>query len=176
MSSSVAQASEQASTSSGFISDNILYIVYIGLFMYIMYQFIKGKKAKKDLQGERAVFRRPMTKSNIVFILLIIIFGAVNIYGTQYLIGAIMIILGTILALQTQDSIIVAENGIFGDGKFYPWDQVKRWGWNQDRGDLVLLLKEYGKKEENAVIHVGRQLMTEVNLKIRAFKLHKNDE
>jgi len=157
----------------GFFSEKMIVIVYGIILLFLAYQWYKGLKMRRKLEGERYAFKRPITIINYILVFSMIILGGLNIYGGQLYGGIVIALLGIVFFVSRFDSIIVGENGIYGDTQFVSWKEVKRWGWDKKRGDLILVTKEKGKPEKNTFMRVGVDLMIPVNDRIREMKLGK---
>lgn len=99
-----------------------------------------------------------------------------NALTGAYVSAIVMFVLSIIMYITFRDYVIVGENGIYGEGIFTPWENVKRWGWDRTRGDLVLLTKERGKGQNTFTIRAGKTHMEEINQTIRRYKLNKGKE
>lgn len=171
--------STQASSENAEESDNPFagnsfgLFLYGALFLFMLYNFIKGHRAKKHIKGERYEYDLQSRKSVLVLVVLVAVLGGVNIYTGNLLVGALMIGIAILFFLQTREKAVVSESGIYADGQYYSWDDVKRWGWDKQRGDLVVQTKEFGKQAENHYMRIGIDHMVDINNRIRQFKLGK---
>lgn len=157
----------------GILSDQMIIVIYAGLLIFMLWQIFKGIKAKKGLEDPQYKFRPVRQVLTFVLFLLIVLMGIFNIYMGMWPAGIIMLLLGATLWYTGQDPVVIAKNGIYGDAKFYPWGEIRKWGWDKSKGDLVLVTKEHGKAETNTIIRIGLDNMLEVNERIRELKLNK---
>lgn len=160
-------------TSEGPYGVTFITLIYGALLVYFLYQFIMAARGTRKLEGEVSRFERSTTKTNILLCLLMVGLGVMSFFNNKWIDGGIMIALGVVFFLFMKSSIYLASNGILSNNVFVPWSEVKKWAWDPKKGDLVLLIKERGKQETNTTIHVGTDLMEEVNQKIRELKLGK---
>ena len=168
------ESTAAAGQNSWLLDDKMIAIIYLVLAAFFMYQFYKGYKAKKKLAEPKYAFSRTPKKLNLALVGCIVVFAVLTIISKAYISGAAMLLLAVFFFLSLKEKIFVAGNGIYGDGAFYPWEELRKWGWDKENGDLVLLLKKHGKPEENRVIRVGQENMVAVNDRIREFKLNKS--
>lgn len=155
------------------LTNNMISILYGGLLLYFLYQIYKGYRSKAKLVGEKTTFTSTKKPLHYVLVAMMALLGVVNIWTRQFVSGILMLLLSAAFLYQSRDKIIVADNGIYGDSKFYGWDDFRKWGFDKNNGDLVMVIKERGKAESNAVIRVGQENMVRVNDLIREKKLKK---
>lgn len=172
---SVQQSSGAAAQSSSFfLSGNFILLLYAGMLVFFVFQIVRGQMAMKKLEEPKYEFSSRGRTMNLVIAALIAGAGVATIFfQKEYATGCVMILLGLVFLFHSRGKIIIAANGIYGENRFIPWSMIKRWGWDQKAGNLILATKEYGKAEVNEIIHVGRELMQPVNERIREFKLKK---
>ena len=165
------EAGDPAKTTFG--STQFALILYAGLLLFMGYNYVKSLRSKAKVKGEKTVFHTKTGWSILILILAILGLGIGNVVIGEYATGAVMIALSIIFALQSREPIIVSEEGIYADTQYYPWTDVRRWGWDRSKGDLVVITKEFGKDEQSHYLRIGKQHMNEVNQKIREYKLGK---
>lgn len=153
----------------------IVDVLYIGLLIFFAYQAIKAERLLKKLEEPKYVYRTKSRGLNVVLTVIIAIFGILTfIMQKAYITGSIMVILSFFFLLSSRTKVVVAKNGFFADNRLIRWDQFKRWAWDTKGGNLVIITKQFGKPEQREVLRVGRVNMTEINERIRFFKLGKN--
>ena len=155
------------------LSNQLIILLYAGLLLYFAYVMYKGNRQKKKLQGAQFAYRPTLGKLNMILSVFVLLAGVMSIVAHQWISGILMMLVVVMLFVKSREPVILAKNGIFGDDKFYAWTEIKQWAWDKQRGDLVLLTKEFGKNEVRNIIHVGPDHMMEVNEKIRELKLNK---
>nr|WP_072514160.1 DUF5673 domain-containing protein [Ndongobacter massiliensis] len=157
----------------GPFGSRMILLIYGALLLYFLYTIFKGYRARGKISQDRAVFSRKPRKLIYIVSGMIAVIGAYNIVLKEYFIGAVMAALGFVFLYSSMEKVVVAANGIYGDSKFYNWDIVRKWAWDKRSGDLILLVKERGKQDQNAIIRVGTENMVAVNDAIRKYKLNK---
>ncbi|MDO5026210.1 MAG: DUF5673 domain-containing protein [Tissierellia bacterium] len=151
----------------------LIYVLYGAMIIYFMYKQITGYREKKKLKGQvLSTFRKEVSKVTYILAALIVAFGIFNIVNKQYISGILMITLVVILIIDTRDSVIVTEMGIYAQGKFLLWTQIKKWAFDLDSSDLVLTYKD-DMQEKNQYVKIDKNKIEELNMIIRKLKLGK---
>lgn len=153
-------------------SFTVVYFLYGGLLLYFLYKIYKNQKALKLAEGEKHYFGRTVSNWLYYVGVLVVIFGAVNIYQGMYLIGGFMIALILVLIVETKAKTVVAENGISAGDKFVLWNDIKKWGFDRERSELIISYKE-GFEHKNAYLKIKLSDVDEINELFRKFKLKK---
>ncbi len=156
-------------------SKNLIYIMYGALILFLLYKQVKSYMIKRNIKGNNIFkFRKELSKLLYILGSVIILFGIVNIYAGQYISGALMIVLVLLLVVDSFDGIWISEEGIYSQGTYLLWPEVKKWGFDTGTKELVM---SYRKKEEmqdkTLYIKVNKQDIEEVNRLIRKYKLGK---
>lgn len=176
MSASTAQSTAQQAASQpagGLFTNQMISVLYGGLLAYFLYQIYKGIRNKQKIVGEKLYFTQSKKPLHYVLVAMMALLGVVNIAAKEFISGILMLLLSAAFLYQSRDKIVIGDNGIYGDSKFYEWDSFRKWGFDKANGDLVMVVKERGKGESNAVIRVGTDNMVKVNDLIRQKKLKK---
>lgn len=146
-----------------------IYIMYGALFLYFLYKMYKGYTESKKVMGEKYYFR----KTNITYIKvtvpIILFFAAFNFYTKMYFIALLMVGLVVLLIMDSRVSTIVAENGIFAGGTFVEWNNIKKWGYDSKRSEIVISYK-IGYSQRNTYAKILPENIEEVNNLIKKFK------
>lgn len=154
-------------------SKSFIYILYGGMILYILYKIFTSYKERQNIKGQTvSKFRKEVGKATYILAALIVGFGVFNIVNKEVISGILMIALVLVLLIYTRDSIIVTEAGIYAQGKFLLWQQVKKWAFDLNSSELVLTYKE-DMLEKNQFIKVDKDKIEELNMIIRKLKLGK---
>ncbi len=154
-------------------SMTFIYVLYGAMILYFVYRQIVGYRERKKIKGQvLSTFKKEVSKVTYILAALIVGFGIFNIVNKQYLSGILMITLVIILLIDTRDSVIVSEMGIYAQGKFILWSQIKKWAFDLETSDLVLTYKE-DMEEKNQFVKVDKEKIEELNMIIRKLKLGK---
>ena len=152
--------------------NSFIYILYGGLIMFFIYKFYKQHAAAKSAKGEVFKFRKDVNKIMILLTVLITAFGIYNIFTGQVASGVIMLILIVILGFEYTSPNVFAENGFVIDGKFVEWHEVKKWGFDVERGELLVRFKKEFE-EKQGVLRIAKKDIKSVEDLFRKYKLKK---
>lgn len=159
--------------------DKFIIIIYLGLIAWLIYKLYKSKKSKKELEGDvRGFGKRSSTMEYILFALLIFT-GVFNLYTgfktknqTALITATVMIVMGIVFFLNTKSKLYVAKNGLLLNDSFYTYKELKKWGFDKEKGDLVIITKkDHQEGREQAQVKV--EDIEEINTLIRKYKLGK---
>lgn len=152
--------------------NSFIYILYGGLIMFFIYKFYKQHVAAKSAKGQIFRFRKDVNKIMILLTFLITGFGIYNIITGQIISGVIMLILILILGVEYTYPNVFAENGFVIDGKFVEWHEVKKWGFDVERGELLVRFKK-DFEEKQGLLRIAKKDIKEVENLFRKYKLKK---
>lgn len=152
-----------------------IYIMYGALILFLLYKQVKAFTTRRKVEGNNIFkFRKELGKILYILGSIIVLFGLINIYAGQYISGALMIVLVFLLALDSFDGIWISENGIYGQGTFILWPEVKKWGFDTNTKELVMTYRKKDEMQDKTLyIKVNKQDIEEVNRLIRKYKLGK---
>lgn len=152
---------------------SVIYIMYGGLILFFLYRQYKAYRARQTITGhEKHYFKKSISRFVIILGALVAVFGIYNIVASQYLAGALMVSLVVVMGLEYLDRIILTEEGIYGNGEFIEWKEIRKWAFSEDTHELILQYKREFK-EEVAYIRVEEDQIEKINLLIRRYKLGK---
>ncbi|MFM1583599.1 DUF5673 domain-containing protein, partial [Helcococcus ovis] len=126
----------------------------------------------KSAKGQIFRFRKDVNKIMILLTFLITGFGIYNIITGQIISGVIMLILILILGVEYTYPNVFAENGFVIDGKFVEWHEVKKWGFDVERGELLVRFKK-DFEEKQGLLRIAKKDIKEVENLFRKYKLKK---
>lgn len=150
-----------------------VYLMYGGLILFFLYKQYTGMQEKKKIQGQTIkTFKKEVSKLTYILGALIIAFGIFNIVNHQYISGVLMIALVLVLLLDTRDTTIATDMGLYGQGKYLPWNQIKKWAFDLNTSELVLTYKDE-MQDKSHYVKVEKTKIEELNSIIRRFKLGK---
>lgn len=164
---------------SGSSFDVIILVLYGALIIWLIYRLIKANKSKKNLTGEVSGFTRKISIMEYVLLVLLLSSGAINVYGyihdknqNALLTGGVMLIMALVFFANTRSKLYVAENGIVITDQFFTYKEIKKWGFDQKRGELVVLTKK-DQQENRQSVQVKVEEIENINNLIRKYKLGK---
>lgn len=159
--------------------DSVIIVLYGLIVAFFLYRIVKHILAKKNIEGEVRAFKKPTSSFEIILIVILVITGGVNVYygykqgnNQSILTALVMLLLALVFYISSRLNIYVAENGILANSKFSTYKQIKKWGFDTDSGDIVILVKDkMGESREST--KVRKEDIEEINTLIRRYKLGK---
>lgn len=159
--------------------DKIILILYGAITIFFMYRIFKKSKDKKMLGANAKAFKRPITSMEVILFSILVVVGGVNIVngykvGDKYSImtAAVMIILAIVFMVFSLSKLYIAQNGMLLNMGFVSFKELKKWGFDTNRGDLVMAVKKDGNTNRES-IKVKKEDIEEINGLIRKYKLGK---
>lgn len=150
----------------------LIFIMYGGLIIFFLYKIFKTNLAKKSLKGNLHRYGKNVTKALLILGVMIIGFGLYSIYNKEYASGILMISLVVVLFIEYSSKNTFAENGFVIEGNFVEWNQVKKWAFNVEKGELVVSYKK-GYEEKTNYMRLNPQEIPEVDGLFKKLKLKK---
>lgn len=159
--------------------DKFIILIYLGLIGWLGFKLFKSKKSKKNLEGEIKSFGKRSTNMEYILFALLIVTGLINLFQgirmknqTALITASVMIVMGLVFFLNTRTKIYIAENGILLNDSFFTYKELKKWGFDKERGSLVVIVKkDHQESQESA--QVKFEDIEEINRLIRKYKLGK---
>lgn len=159
--------------------DSMIIVLYGVIVVFFLYRIFRQMKDKNKLEGEVKAFSRPSSTFEVILFSVLTVTGIVNLYfgylqanRQNMLTALVMIALAVVFMISTKSKLYVGENGILSNASFSAYKQVKKWGFDQENGDFVMLVKD-NKGESKEVTKVKKEDMEEINTLIRRYKLGK---
>ena len=146
--------------------DNFVLIMYIAIIAFFIYRIYKSFTNKKLLAGETHKFDRPSTA---IFNL---VAGIKQNNRNAIYMSVVMVVLAFVFALVQQNKLYIAENGVLINSNFYTYKELKKWGFDKEKNDLVMVVKK-DRQETNEATKVKSEDIKTVNNLIRKYKLGK---
>ncbi|MFR6222225.1 MAG: DUF5673 domain-containing protein, partial [Anaerococcus sp.] len=110
---------------------------------------------------------------------LLIVTGAINLFQgirmknqTGLMTASVMIVMGLVFFLNTKTKIYIGENGILLNDSFYTYKELKKWGFDKERGNLVVITRKDHQDNQESV-QVKFEDIEQINTLIRKYKLGK---
>lgn len=157
----------------------MIIVLYGVIVVFFLYRIFRQMKDKNKLKGEVKAFSRPSSTFEVILFSVLTVTGIVNLYfgylqanRQNMLTALVMIALAVVFMISTKSKLYVGENGILSNASFSAYKQVKKWGFDQENGDFVMLVKD-NKGESKEVTKVKKEDMEEINTLIRRYKLGK---
>lgn len=159
--------------------DKFIIILYVVMIGFLGYRLIKSTKEKKKLKGKITAFKKRITTIEYILFAMLIVTGVVNLYNGvktdvtyNKITGGVMIVMALVFFFATNEKLYIAENGLLMAGKFYTYKEIRKFGFDPDRGDFVILVKSKGQENRSA-IQVNKIDIDAINKLMRKYKLGK---
>lgn len=159
--------------------DSMIIIMYGAIVVFFLYRIYKQIKDKKKLEGEVSTFKRPSSSFEMILFSVLVVTGGVNLYAgyqqgnkQSMLTALVMIALAIVFMISTRAKLSLAENGILANSNFRTYKEIRKWGFDTDNGDLVMVVKD-SKGESRESTKVRKEDIEEINRLIRKYKLGK---
>ncbi|MDD7305833.1 MAG: DUF986 family protein [Peptoniphilaceae bacterium] len=159
--------------------DKFIIILYVVMIGFLAYRIYKSTKEKKNLEGEITTFAKRVSTMEYILFAMLIATGGFNLYNglkenIQYnqITGGVMIVMAIVFFFVTKEKLYIGENGLMMTGKFYSYKEIKKFGFDPDRGDFVILVKSKGQESRHAA-QVNKNNIETINTLMRKYKLGK---
>ena len=159
--------------------DNFVLIMYIAIIAFFIYRIYKSFTNKKLLAGETHKFDRSSTTFEWVLLLFLLATAIFNLVAgikqnnrNAIYMSVVMVVLAFVFALVQQNKLYIAENGVLINSNFYTYKELKKWGFDKEKNDLVMVVKK-DRQETNEATKVKSEDIKTVNNLIRKYKLGK---
>lgn len=159
--------------------DRFIVILYVVMIGFLVYRLIKSQKSRKKLEGKITAFAKRNSTMEYVLFAMLIVTGAINLYNglkedIQYnkITGSIMIIMAIVFFITTNEKLYIAENGLMISGNFFTYKEVRKFGFDPERGDFVILVRSQSQESRHAA-QVNKNDIEEINTLMRKYKLGK---
>lgn len=159
--------------------DTFILILYGAMIVFLGYRLYKSHKDKKNLQGEVEAFKKRITKMEYILFIMLLVTGAFNIINGfkesrdyDLMTGSVMVIMAIVFFFATNQKLYIAKNGLLMGGKFFTYKEIRKFGFDQERGDFVILTKVKGQENRQAA-QVNQADINAINELMRKYKLGK---
>ena len=159
--------------------DRVILVLYGAITIFFIYRLFKQAKDRR-LLGEKAQgFKKPISSMEMILFSILLIVGGVNLVngyriGDKYsmMTAIVMVILAIVFMIFSRGKFYVAENGMLVSSGFVSFKELKKWGFDTNRGELVMAIKKDGNTNRESV-KVKKEDIEEINELIRKYKLGK---
>lgn len=159
--------------------DRVILVLYGAITIFFIYRLFKQAKDRR-LLGEKAQgFKKPISSMEMILFSILLIVGGVNLVngyriGDKYsmMTAIVMVILAIVFMIFSMSKFYVAENGMLVSSGFVSFKELKKWGFDTNRGELVMAIKKDGNTNRESV-KVKKEDIEEINELIRKYKLGK---
>lgn len=131
--------------------EQILQIVYFLMFLFIAKQIYNIITTKRNIDSKIISTYAPKSKVLIGAISgMLVVLGIMTIYTKNYF-GIIYLLTGLGFIYMFTEKITVYELGIYYNGRFDNWDEIKKWFYNDATKTLELATTKQGNKANRSI-------------------------
>lgn len=159
--------------------DRIILVLYGAITIFFIYRLFKQMKDKKMLGENAKEFKKPISSMEMILFSILVVVGGVNMVNGyrindkySMMTAAVMIILAIVFMVFSMTKLYIAENGMLTNTGFVNFKELKKWGFDTNRGELVMAVKKDGNTTRESV-KVKKEDIDEINELIRKYKLGK---
>lgn len=159
--------------------DRVILVLYGAITIFFIYRLFKQAKDRKLLGENAQGFKKPISSMEMILFSILLIVGGVNLVngyrvGDKYsmMTAIVMVILAIVFMIFSMSKFYVAENGMLVSSGFVSFKELKKWGFDTNRGELVMAIKKDGNTNRESV-KVKKEDIEEINELIRKYKLGK---
>ena len=159
--------------------DKVILILYGLITVFFIYKLFKQAKDRKILSENAISFKKPISSMEMILFSILLVVGGVNFFNgyklndkNSMMIAAVMVVLAIVFLIFTLSKLYIAENGMLLSSGFVSFKEIKKWGFDTNRGELVMAIK----KDQNTTretVKVRKEDIEEINELIRKYKLGK---
>ncbi len=159
--------------------DKIILILYGAITVFFIYRLFKQAKDKK-LLGENALsFKKPISSMEMILFSILLVVGGVNFFNgyklndkNSMMTAVVMVVLAFVFMIFSLSKLYIAEEGMVLNSGFVSFKELKKWGFDTNRGELVMAIKK-DKNTTRETVKVRKEDIEEINDLIRKYKLGK---
>ena len=159
--------------------DRIILVLYGAITIFFIYRLFKQQKDKKMLGEDSKAFKKPISSMEMILFSILVVVGGVNMVNGyrindkySMMTAGVMIILAIVFMIFSMAKLYIAENGMLTNTGFVSFKELKKWGFDPNRGELVMAVKKDGNTNRESV-RVKKEDIDEINELIRKYKLGK---
>ena len=159
--------------------DKIILVLYGAITIFFIYRIIKQAKDRKTLGAEVKAFKRPISSMEVVLFSILVVVGGINLVNGYKLndkysmmTAIVMMVLAVVFIIFTLSKLYIAENGMLLNSGFVSFKDLKKWGFDTNRGELVMAVKK-DRNNTRESVRVRKEDIEEINELIRKYKLGK---
>lgn len=159
--------------------DKVILILYGAITVFFIYKLFKQAKDRKVLSENAISFKKPISSMEMILFSILLVVGGVNFFNgyklndkNSMMTAVVMVVLAIVFLIFTLSKLYIAENGMLLNSGFVTFKELKKWGFDTNRGELVMAIK----KDQNTTretVKVRKEDIEEINELIRKYKLGK---
>lgn len=159
--------------------DRVILVLYGAITVFFIYKLFKQTKDRKLLSENALSFKKPISSMEMILFSILLVVGGVNFFNgyklndrNSMMTAVVMVVLAIVFLIFTLSKLYIAENGMLLSSGFVTFKELKKWGFDTNRGELVMAIK----KDQNTTretVKVRKEDIEEINELIRKYKLGK---
>ncbi|MCI5840197.1 MAG: DUF5673 domain-containing protein [Peptoniphilaceae bacterium] len=157
----------------------ILIIIYLILALLMGYRVFKNIKASRLVGDNADSFKKRTSKFEYLMLGILLVFAILNTFNglknkdKMSLIFSVIIVFISIMFLATLfDKFYIFPEGIVANGQVVSFKELKKWGFDTENGNLVLIIKK-NHEEQTITVQSRKEDIEKINKLIRKYKLGK---
>ena len=152
---------------------DFIYILILGFELSVASKIYKNFKKT----GANSVEFKQRNKNLLsITAFLLVVVSAINMFYSVNLASSIYMAVGAVfLYIAYMQRIVIGDEGIFSNGKFDTWKNVKQWGFDKNRKYLNLSVMSNGKFSVR-MISIRPQDAEKINEIVRKYKNKKKNK
>ncbi|MBP2015942.1 DUF5673 domain-containing protein [Anaerococcus degeneri] len=159
--------------------DKIILILYGAITVFFIYRLFKQAKDKKLLGENAQGFKKPISSMEMILFSILLVVGGVNFFNgyklndrNSMMTAVVMVVLAFVFMIFSLSKLYIAEEGMVLNSGFITFKDLKKWGFDTNRGELVMAIKK-DKNTTRETVKVRKEDIEEINDLIRKYKLGK---
>lgn len=159
--------------------DRVILVLYGAITVFFIYKLFKQAKDRKLLSENAVSYKKPISSMEMILFSILLVVGGVNFFNgyklndrNSMMTAVVMVVLAIVFLIFTLSKLYIAENGMLLSSGFVTFKELKKWGFDTNRGELVMAIK----KDQNTTretVKVRKEDIEEINELIRKYKLGK---
>ncbi len=131
--------------------EQILQIVYFIMFLFIAKQIYNIITTRRSIKSKIIATYSPKSKILVGAISgMLVILGVMTIYTKNYF-GIVYLLTGLGFMYMFSEKIIIYEIGVYYNGRFDNWDEIKKWFYSDATKTLEFTTTKQGNKANRTI-------------------------
>src|SRR5574344_145043 len=131
--------------------DRIILVLYGAITIFFIYRLFKQIKDKKMLGEDAKAFKKPISSMEMILFSILIVVGGINFVNGyrvndiySMITAVVMLVLAVVFMVFIMAKLYIVENGMLTNTGFISFKDLKKWGFDTHRGELVMAIKKDG--------------------------------
>lgn len=150
-------------------------LIYILFFGFTIKQVADIVKSRRKIKTPIGTFSQRPRAIAIIMAFLLLFLGISFFFTNPGVIAFICTFIGLVYSYLAIEKIIISDEGIYFNGRFDAWDEIKQWEFQDNDKNLVLLTTKPNTKETR-IIPIKPEDKVVINNLIRQRKSKKKNK